>query len=90
MGERLRRTPPPGLGPMLNRARLRKGWRCREAERKLSIAAGYLARIEMGLRCPSPAMAEHLADGLELTETEREELTVMMRTAWGQQSADVA
>lgn len=82
---RERRMPPSTLGPMINRARMRKGWRRREAERKLGIASGYLARIEMGARCPRPGMAEHLANGLDLTDEERTELAAMMRSVWGEQ-----
>lgn len=87
---RERRVPPARLGELLAAARLRKGWRCREAERKLSIAVGYLAKLEMGARCPSPAMAEHLARGLELTNAEREQLAAMMRQVWADEDAGAA
>lgn len=69
---------------------MRKGWRCREAERRLDMAVGYLARIEIGLRCPKPATAEHLANGLDMTEAERAELAAMMAAAWPEPDVDAA
>ncbi|RAG86359.1 XRE family transcriptional regulator [Streptacidiphilus pinicola] len=69
--QRTRRTAPSGLGEMLNRARLRTGWRRREAARILGIAPSYLFDLEVGLRSPSVTVAQSLADGLALTDPER-------------------
>jgi transcriptional regulator with XRE-family HTH domain len=78
MGELLEvqpgRIPAAGLGPMLNAARLRRGWRLREAARLLGLTASYLVEVESGLCRPSRAVAELLADGLQLNEVERAHL----------------
>lgn len=71
---RERRTPPAGLGELLNRARLRAGYRLRECARQLGISPGYLVDLEAGRRCPSRTVAQLLADGLALTEEERQVL----------------
>lgn len=71
---RVRRTPPPELGPMLNAARLRAGYGLREAARVLGITPGYLVHLEAGRRCPSRTVALSLADGLALTGGERAQL----------------
>ena len=68
------RIPAVGLGPMLNAARLRRGWRLREAARLLGLPASYLLDVEAGLCQPSRAVAELLADGLRLNEAERASL----------------
>ncbi|TKA13189.1 helix-turn-helix domain-containing protein [Actinacidiphila oryziradicis] len=71
---RMRRTPPAGLGPMLGAARMRRGWRMREAARLLELSPSYLFDLEAGRRCPSVTVARQLADGLGLDETERAQL----------------
>ncbi|WP_078972877.1 helix-turn-helix domain-containing protein [Streptomyces sp. MMG1533] len=68
------RIPAVGLGPMLNAARLRRGWRLREAARPLGLSASYLLDVEAGLCRPSRAVAELLADGLQLNDTARAQL----------------
>jgi transcriptional regulator with XRE-family HTH domain len=72
--QRVRRVPPPGLGDMLNRARLRAGYRLREAERLLGVTHPYLLRLESGERVPSRAVALRLAELLAMDEDERAEL----------------
>lgn len=74
MEQRVRRVPPPGLGPMLNRARMRAGLRGPEAAREIGISRHYMFRLETGARCPSLAVAERMAVVLKLTPGERAEL----------------
>lgn len=71
---RIRRQPPPGLGGMLAAARMRRGWRRREAARILGLAPSYLFNLEAGLRCPSVTVARRLAEGLGLDGPERAQL----------------
>jgi transcriptional regulator with XRE-family HTH domain len=68
---RQRRTPPAGLGRMLNTARMRAGLRGRECARLVDISPGYLVGLETGLRCPSATIAQKLADVLALDDDER-------------------
>lgn len=74
MTVRVRRSPPPELGPMLAAARLRAGYRGRECARLAGIDHGYLIRLESGQRVPSRAVAEILAAVLLLDADEREVL----------------
>jgi transcriptional regulator with XRE-family HTH domain len=67
---RERRTPPAGLGRMLNEARLRAGLRGTEAARLTGVSRQYLVRLETGQRCPSVEVAERLAVVLQLTGAE--------------------
>ncbi len=69
-GVRQRRTMPVEVGVMLAEARMRPGWRRKEAARILGIAPTYLFNLEAGLRCPSVTVARHLAEGLRLTDAE--------------------
>lgn len=71
---RVRRTPPPELGPMLGAARLRAGYRLREAARVLGLSPSYLVCLEASTRCPSRTVAQILADGLALDDDERAQL----------------
>ncbi|MEV4043137.1 helix-turn-helix transcriptional regulator [Streptomyces sp. NPDC049744] len=64
---RVRRTPPQALGPLLRDARERAGLSQRETSRRTGIVQSYLWRLESGQRCPSMAVAERLADALQLT-----------------------
>lgn len=73
-GIRVRRTPPPELGPMLAAARLRRGLLGREVARPVRMDWGHLVRLESGQRVPSRVVAEKLAGVLELDQAEREEL----------------
>ncbi|MHA6762063.1 helix-turn-helix domain-containing protein [Streptacidiphilus sp. PAMC 29251] len=68
---RQRRIPPPELGQMLGRARMRADLRGREAARLVGISRQYLVRLEVGQRSPSVAVAEQLAEVLQLTAHER-------------------
>ncbi|MEU4492968.1 helix-turn-helix transcriptional regulator [Streptomyces sp. NPDC023998] len=68
------RIPAVGLGPMLNAARLRRGWRLREAARPLGLSASYLLDVEAGPCRPSRAVADLLADGLQLNDPARAHL----------------
>ncbi|WP_405894536.1 helix-turn-helix domain-containing protein [Streptomyces sp. NBC_00104] len=52
------RIPAVGLGPMLNAARLRRGWRLREAARPLGLSASYLHDAEAGPCRPSRDVAD--------------------------------
>lgn len=70
----VRHVPPAEVSQMLARARMRRGWRLREAAARLGISAGYLSRLECGQRAPSVRMARRLAEGLRLTDAERAEL----------------
>jgi len=70
-GVRQRRTMPTEVGVMLAEARMRCGWRRKEAARILGIAPTYLFNLEIGSRCPSVTKATQLAAGLALTEAER-------------------
>ena len=56
---------------MLADARLRCGWRRKEAARILGVSPSYLFNLEAGRRCPSVTVARRLADGLALSESER-------------------
>ncbi|MCU1616872.1 MAG: family transcriptional regulator [Frankiales bacterium] len=71
---RMRRTPPAGLGPMLGAARMRAGYRLREAARRAGINHAYLLHLETGQRVPSMAVATSLAEMLDLDEAERAQL----------------
>lgn len=71
---RVRRIPPPELGPMLAAARLRRGLLGPEVARPVGMDSGYLVRLESGQRVPSRVVAEKLACLLELDQPEREEL----------------
>lgn len=66
---RQRRTPPDGLGQALRAAREQVGLGLREAARQCGLSAGYLAHLEAGERCPSVAVAERLAEVLQLGAT---------------------
>jgi transcriptional regulator with XRE-family HTH domain len=68
---RQRRTPPAGLGPMLNSARMRAGYRGRECARLAQLSKSYMFELECGTRCPSLAVARRLAEVLRLGEGER-------------------
>ena len=70
-GVRQRRTMPAEVGQMLGRARMRAGFRLREAERLLNMKHPYLLRLESGERVPSKTVAERLALLLGLDEDER-------------------
>jgi DNA-binding XRE family transcriptional regulator len=59
---RQRRTPPAGLGPMLNSARMRAGYRSGEGARLVGISHSHLVNIEAGRRSPSLTVALRLAD----------------------------
>ena len=72
------RTMPAEVGRMLAEARMRCGWRRKEAARILGIAPTYLFNLEAGLRCPSATVARHLADRLALTDSES---TVLLAAA---------
>lgn len=65
-GIRVRRTPPPELGPMLAAARLRAGYRGRECARLVGIDHSYLIRLESGQRVPSTTVAHALIQTLAL------------------------
>lgn len=71
---RTRRTPPPALGPLLAAARMRAGYRLREAARLAGIPHPYLMRLEAGLRTPSRSVATVLAEVFSLDEDERAQL----------------
>lgn len=71
---RVRRVPPPSLGPMLIRARNRQGLGQREACRLAGVSQGYLSHLEHGTRTPSRAVAEALAQVLGLSLAECAEL----------------
>lgn len=68
---RMRRTPPPELGPMLAAARMRHGWSRREAARILGLSSSYLFDLECGRRCPSVTIARQMAEGLGLDAVAR-------------------
>lgn len=70
-----RRLPPPDLGPLLRRARLRSGLGLREAARRIGTGHGYLGALEAGTRCPSTTIARALAEVLELSPVELAVLT---------------
>ena len=63
-------SPLSELGSMLAEARMRCGWRGREAARLLGISRSQLVGLEAGLRSPDAALAERLAEGLALTPDE--------------------
>lgn len=71
---RVRRTPPQGLGPLLRAGRERAGLGQREAARLAGIPHGYLWLLENGQRVPSMAVAELLADTLQLKLAECRQL----------------
>ncbi|MEV0492376.1 helix-turn-helix domain-containing protein [Streptomyces atratus] len=71
---RIRRTPPPELGPMLRKARERAGTGLRELARQAGVDPGYLAHLEAGRRCPSCTVAHRFAELLPLGEDERTQL----------------
>jgi transcriptional regulator with XRE-family HTH domain len=68
---RERHVPPAELGPMLGTARMRAGYRLREAARVLGLSPSYLVCLEASTRCPSRTVARILADGLALDDDER-------------------
>jgi transcriptional regulator with XRE-family HTH domain len=65
-----RRTPPPSLGRMLRRARIRAGLSQGQLARTAGLTQGYVSLLEAGLRVPSLAVAEALAVPLRLTVRE--------------------
>jgi hypothetical protein len=71
---RERRIPPAQLGVMLGNARLRRGYRLREAARIGGISAAHLCLLETGQRTPSRTMADVLVELLDLTDDEQEQL----------------
>jgi transcriptional regulator with XRE-family HTH domain len=71
---RIRRTPPPELGPMLRAARERKGIGQRQASASAGLGRSYVGLVEAGRRTPSRVAAEQLAEALDLTEGERGQL----------------
>ncbi|WP_034090157.1 helix-turn-helix domain-containing protein [Streptacidiphilus albus] len=82
---RQRRTMPAEIGVMLAAARIRCGWRRKEAARILGIAPTFLFNLEAGLRCPSVTSARQLAAGLALSEAER---TALLAAAVDDAGAD--
>lgn len=74
---RPRRILPAGTGVMLREARHRSGQSAREAAQCAGIGMPYLRDIESGRRCPSTAVAQALADVLELTASERADLAAV-------------
>ncbi|MFJ7242365.1 helix-turn-helix domain-containing protein [Streptomyces olivaceus] len=64
---RVRRTPPQGLGPLLQGARERADLSQSETGRRAGVPQSYVWKLEAGLRCPSMLVAERLADVLQLT-----------------------
>jgi DNA-binding XRE family transcriptional regulator len=61
-----RHVLPFGLARELRAARRSRGLGLRAAAAKLGVDPGYLSRLERGLRCPSIAVAQDLAAGLDL------------------------
>ncbi len=59
---------------MLGRARLRAGYRLREAARLAGLNPSYLFKLESSQRVPSRTVAEILAEVLRLDEAERAQL----------------
>jgi transcriptional regulator with XRE-family HTH domain len=59
---------------MLGTARMRAGYRLREAARLIGIGHEYLLRLETGQRVPSRSVATTIADVLGLDDIERAEL----------------
>ena len=82
-GVRQRRTMPAEVGRMLAEARMRAGFRLREAERLLDVTHPYLLRLETGERTPSVTVAERIAGLLDLTEDERTQLLAVAVTDAG-------
>ncbi|TKA11751.1 helix-turn-helix domain-containing protein [Actinacidiphila oryziradicis] len=85
---RMPRTPPPELGVMLGAARMRAGYRLREAARLAGIGHEYLLRLETGQRTPSRSVATVLADVLELDDAERAELLALALADAGRDHPD--
>jgi hypothetical protein len=56
-----RHTPPAWFGAWLLRFRRDLGWPLRVAERNIGVSAGYLCKMENGLRCPSTSVAHDIA-----------------------------
>lgn len=77
-------NPRPVLGPMLAEARMRCGWRGREAARLLGISRSQLVGLEAGLRSPDAALAARLAEGLALTP---HEAALLLATATAHEAA---
>ncbi|MFI9174877.1 helix-turn-helix domain-containing protein [Streptomyces lincolnensis] len=63
---RVRRTPPKALGPLPRTARERAGLSQSETARRAGLGQGYVWLLENGQRTPSTAVAELLADALNL------------------------
>ena len=57
-----RRTLPAGFAHLLRIHRRAAGYGIREAAERLGIDRGHLSRIERGHRCPSPEVAERIAE----------------------------
>jgi transcriptional regulator with XRE-family HTH domain len=66
-----RRTLAPEVGAMLRDARHSAELTGRQAAARAGISRGMLLDVESGRRCPSAAVAEALADVLDLDEAER-------------------
>ncbi len=62
-GVRQRRTMPAEVGQMISSARMRAGFRGREAARLIGISPGFLVNLEVGRRVPSRTMVGRL-DGV--------------------------
>ena len=54
---------PGPIGPVLRKARARRGWSLREVERRTGIANAYLSQVERGaIRKPDGAVLWQLSD----------------------------
>jgi len=56
-----RRLLPPDLAADLRHARQARGFTLRHAAALIGVSAGYLSRLERGLRAPRMAVAERWA-----------------------------
>jgi transcriptional regulator with XRE-family HTH domain len=62
-----RRCVSRHVAVVLRDARIRRGWSVRQAAAAASLSAGYLSRLERGLRCPRRPTAVALIRAYGLT-----------------------
>lgn len=63
-----RQQIPRDLGTAIRAARQRAGWSLRDLGSALGLSAGFLSRLERGLRAPSSTVAADLTDVLDLDD----------------------
>lgn len=75
--EQLRANPAPGFGSELASLLSQRGLSYLRAAQLMPCDHSYLSRLVSGKRMPTVSMIESIARALELTERERQRLSVL-------------